>query len=428
MFHKQEFNTQKINENLNEIIKKYGTNIDNDNNNENSKKYQSIQQYAYINDDKKIKNSKNLLDKKIFYTQDNKIKNNNTLDKNLLINSNNINNVNDSTFYNLYNNKYKSLSNILKNKKMISSPVLDLYTKNFEMFNYFYNNNNDIENNNENDIKTKNKNTIDSIENNTNENNIRNINNTEREYELNLEIEKLKNEIFSIQKSNNILLNKLNEEKMKYATLSSFESEDENIPNEKELNNLLADISNNLGVETFDEIVPKLKEMIDYLNINIYEKNEDNNKRNEFILKIQELYLSSNKTNEKKEHISIKILWRWIKSLINNYKSLMVEKTKKEEILKNLEKNENFYKECCDELMVKYKKNNLEELNKFIEELIKRNNINKKRVEQLKKILVNDIKNNNNNIINNMNNENNFKITMNCTQQNNEDITFNKNY
>ena len=427
MFHKQEFNTQKINENLNEIIKKYGTNIDNDNNNENSKKYQSIQQYAYINDDKKIKNSKNLLDKKIFYTQDNKIKNNNTLDKNLLINSNNINNVNDSTFYNLYNNKYKSLSNILKNKKMISSPVLDLYTKNFEMFNYFYNNNNDIENNNENDIKTKNKNTIDSIENNINENNIRNINNTERENELNLEIEKLKNEIFSIQKSNNILLNKLNEEKMKYATLSSFESEDENIPNEKELNNLLADISNNLGVETFDEIVPKLKEMIDYLNINIYEKNEDNNKRNEFILKIQELYLSSNKTNEKKEHISIKILWRWIKSLINNYKSLIVEKTKKEEILKNLEKNENFYKECCDELMVKYKKNNLEELNKFIEELIKRNNINKKRVEQLKKILVNDIKNNNN-IINNMNNENNFKITMNYTQQNNEDITFNKNY
>ena len=428
MFHKQEFNTQKINENLNEIIKKYGTSIDNNNNNENSKKYQSIQQYAYINDDKKIKNSKNLLDKKIFYTQDNKIKNNNTLDKNLLINSNNINNVNDSTFYNLYNNKYKSLSNILKNKKMISSPVLDLYTKNFEMFNYFYNNNNDIENNNENDIKTKNKNTIDSIENNTNENNIRNINNTERENELNLEIEKLKNEIFLIQKSNNILLNKLNEEKIKYATLSSFESEDENIPNEKELNNLLADISNNLGVETFDEIVPKLKEMIDYLNINIYEKNEDNNKRNEFILKIQELYLSSNKTNEKKEHISIKILWRWIKSLINNYKSLMVEKTKKEEILKNLEKNENFYKECCDELMVKYKKNNLEELNKFIEELIKRNNINKKRVEQLKKILVNDIKNNNNNIINNMNNENNFKITMNCTQQNNEDITFNKNY
>lgn len=127
------------------------------------------------------------------------------------------------------------------------------------MFNYFYKNKNNNLINDENDIQTKNKNILDNIENNSNENNTGNINNTERENELNSEIEKLKNEIFSIQKSHNISLNKLNEEKMKHSTLSSFEIENENISNDIQLNNLLIDISNNLGVKTFDEIMPKLK-------------------------------------------------------------------------------------------------------------------------------------------------------------------------
>ena len=353
----------------------------------------------------------------MFYTQDNKCKNHNTSDKNSLITTDNINNDNDN-FYSLYNNKYNSLSNILKSKKMISSPVLDFGFKNLDVYNNIYNKDND------NDIKTKNKDSIDNIEKNNNNTDKNNINKNERDYLLNSEIEQLKKEIISIKKNNNILLTKFKEEKNKYISLSSFESENENIPNDTELNNILTDFSNNLAIKSFDDLVSKLKEMIEYLNINTQEKNEVNKKRNEFIFKLKKLYVSSNKINEKIEQIPIKSIWRWIKNLINNYKSLLMEKAKKEEIFKNLEKNENFYKTSCDELMIKYKKNNLEELNKFIEELIKRNNLNKKRVEQLKKILVNDNKNNHNNITNNYN-ENNYKIIMNYNQQNNQDITFN---
>ena len=421
IYNKEIFNTQKINNHINDIINEYGNNINNNNKKENKKKYQSIQQYEYITYDKKIINNKNISEKKLLYTQDNKCKNNNTFDKNLFIQKENINNDN---FYSKYNNKYNSLSNILKNKKMISSPILDFGLNNLDINNNICNNND-----NDNDIKTKNKNGIESIDN-KNNNNIDkdSINSNAKVNSLNSEIVQLKKEIISIQKNNNILLAKLKEEKKKHISLSSFESENENMPNDIELNNILNEISNNLAIKSFDEIVPKLKEMIEYLNINIYEKNEANKKRNELILKLRELYISSNIINEKKGNISIKVIWRWIKNLINNYKSLLVEKAKKEEILKNLENNDNFYKESCDELMAKYKKNNLEELNKFIEELIKRNNINRKRVEQLKKILVNDNKSNGNGLRNNINNENNFKIIMNYNQQNIEDITFNKNY
>ena len=303
---------------------------------------------------------------------------------------------------------------------MISSPVLDVGFKNLDVYNNIYNKDND------NDINQKNKNSIDSIRNNNNNTDNDNINKNDRDYLLSTEIEQLKKEIISIQKNNNILLGKFKEEKNKHISLSSFESENENIPNDTELNNMLTDISNNLAIKSFDDIVPKLKEMIEYLNINNQEKNEVHKKRNELIFKLKKLYVSSNKINETIENISIKVIWRWIKNLINNYKSLLMEKAKKEEIFKNVEKNENFYKASCNELMIKYKKNNLEELNKFIEELIKRNNLNKKRVEQLKKILVNDNKNNRNNITNNYN-DNNYKIIMNYNQQNNEDITFNNN-
>ena len=281
---------------------------------------------------------------------------------------------------------------------MISSPVLDLYIKNDMEFS------NNVSNN-DNDNIIKNANLNESFE----------IND---DITLNNEIEKIKKEILILENKNNILLNKLKEEKNKNISLTSFNNdENENIPNDIELNNILTDISNYLSVNSFDEIVPKLKEMVEYLNINIYENHEKNKIRNELIIKLQDLYISSNKINEKKEKVSIKVLWRWIKNLINNYKSLLIEKNKKEEIHQNLKEKDDFYKECCDELMNKYKVNNLEELNKFIEELIKRNNMNKKRVQQLKKILVND----------NNNQKQNFKI-INNKKNNNEDSTFNKDY
>ena len=128
------------------------------------------------------------MEKKMFYTQDNKCKNHNTSDKNSLILIDNINNHNDN-FYSLYNNKYNSLSNILKSKKMISSPVLDFGFKNLDVYNNICNKDND------NDIKAKNKDSIDSIEKNNNNTDKDNINKNDRDYLLNSEIEQLKKEI-----------------------------------------------------------------------------------------------------------------------------------------------------------------------------------------------------------------------------------------
>ena len=393
------FNTQKINNNiLNEIITKQSPNIKESNQKDKFKNIQSIEQYEYIDygNGKGIKkNEKNklIMKKNYYYTQhDNSshgIKN-----KNLLIQTK----IND--IINNNKNNSNSLSNILKNKKMISSPILD---SNLEFLNYIKFKNN--EENNENDINEING----SIENN-------NL--------LNNEIEELKKEIASIQENNNILLNKLNEEKNKNNSLTNLNKEEENMPNDIEIKNILTDISNCLQVDSFDEIESKLNEMIEYLNTNIYEKNEENIKKNELISKLQELYLSMNEKNNKNEEISIKVLWRWIKYLINNYKSLLSEKDKNLEILNNLKEKDNFYKDFCLELMNKYKAKNLEELNKFIEELIKKNKINKKRVEQLKKILISD---NNNKKNDNNNNNLNLNLLKGFKNRNNEDITFKNN-
>jgi hypothetical protein len=272
---------------------------------------------------------------------------------------------------------------MLKVKKMISSPILDSnIKKNIKEKHNIQNRKNILDMNN-----YSNEN-INNINEKINNHNFENMNSNEDEM-LNYEIEKLKQEIISMQANNNILLNKLKEEKNRNSSLIAF-NKNENFPSDEELQNILTDMANYLQVNSFDDIVPKLKEMIQYLNVNIYEKNDKNNLRNEFISKLKELYMSLNGKKDKSEAISIKVLWRWIKHMINTYKSLLIEKEKKDEILKNMEKKENYYKECCEELMNKYNMKNLEQLNKFIEELIKKNNMNKRRVEQLKKILVDD--------------------------------------
>lgn len=382
---------------------------------EKPKKYESIQQYEYINHANIINKKKNTGKKqkilKNYFTHDVR-KNKNHNNNNRIFNKHSLN-INNNDIY--INNKYNSLSNILKNKKMISTPVLDSNLKdnfNFEHIRYSdyrINKTPDIADN-ETDINGKKKNKT---------NNIETID--KNEFMLDYEIESIKKEILEVEANNNILLNRLKEEKNKNMSLTSLNIQDiDDIPNDNELNSILTDIADYLQVNSFEEIIPKLNEMIEYLNINIYEKNERNKKRNELISKLQELYISLNNSDEKKDDVSIKVLWRWIKSLMNSYKSLLNEKEKKMEIFKNLSERDNYYKECCLELMSKYKTNNLEELNKFIEELIKRNNINKKRVEQLKKILVDD-RNNNTKINMIMNNNKKEKEKKN-------DINFNKNY
>ena len=399
--------------NYNEYMNTYSLDNQNDGKSKIIKKYQSLEDQDYINyqdNKKRIKNKINTYLEKEDFFQNNSIgnsikekKRNNKNKKrvfyNNLLNGNHNHNHNHNEDDNY--NKYNSFSNMLKVKKMISSPVLDSNVKKNIKEKHF---NPDSTNINIIDINNDSKSYV-------------NINSKEDEM-LNDEIEQLKKEIVAMQANNNILLNKLKEEKNRNSSLIAY-NKNENFPSDEELQNILTDMANYLQVTSFDDIVPKLKEMIQYLNENIYEKNDKNNLKNEFISKLKELYLSLNGKKDKNETISIKVLWRWIKHLINTYKSLLIEKEKKDEILKNMEKKENYYKECCEELMNKYNMKNLEQLNKFIEELIKKNNMNKRRVEQLKKILVDDNHPQSKS-------EKNLKIKFNKDKD--EDIKYNRDY
>lgn len=399
--------------NYNEYMNTCSLDNQNDGKSKIIKKYQSLEDQDYINyqdNKKRIKNKINTYLEKEDFFQNNSIgnsikekKRNNKNKKrvfyNNLLNGNHNHNYNHNEDDNY--NKYNSFSNMLKVKKMISSPVLDSNVKKNIKEKHF---NPDSTNINIIDMNNDSKSYV-------------NINSKEDEM-LNYEIEQLKKEIVAMQANNNILLNKLKEEKNRNSSLIAY-NKNENFPSDEELQNILTDMANYLQVTSFDDIVPKLKEMIQYLNENIYEKNDKNNLRNEFISKLKELYLSLNGKKDKNETISIKVLWRWIKHLINTYKSLLIEKEKKDEILKNMEKKENYYKECCEELMNKYNMKNLEQLNKFIEELIKKNNMNKRRVEQLKKILVDDNHPQSKS-------EKNLKIKFNKDKD--EDIKYNRDY
>ena len=162
---------------------------------------------------------------------------------------------------------------------------------------------------------------------------------------------------------------------------------------EKDIENILEKIKTYLKLNKIDEIYPKLTEIINYINNNIDEKNPNNKARDELIKNIENLY--RNLTNDKNENIELKILWRWVKHLINNIKKLLNEKEKNEQIYKELLIND-IYKNFCVELIDEYNLNNINELKEFIFDLLERNDENRKRELKLKNILFDSDSNNNN--------------------------------
>ena len=164
---------------------------------------------------------------------------------------------------------------------------------------------------------------------------------------------------------------------------------------EKDIENILEKIKTYLKLNKIDEIYPKLTEIINYINKNIDEKNPNNKARDELIKNIENLY--RNLTNDKNENIELKILWRWVKHLINNIKKLLNEKEQNEQIYKELLIND-IYKNFCVELIDEYNLNNINELKEFIFDLLERNDENRKRELKLKNILFDSDSNNNNNM------------------------------
>ena len=240
--------------------------------------------------------------------------------------------------------KNDSISNLIRHKKMISTPFL-------------YNHQaNEITN------EEKNNNTIDNDD-----------------IILNYKINKIQEEINSIKEKNESLLKNLNSEQERNNQLKS---------SSKDIEKILMEISKYFEVNNYEEIPIKLTEMISFLsdfnNIN------ENEARNDFITNLKELYKKNNNIQDKKEVINMKTLWRWIKYLLNSNKKIKNEIDKNTILLQNIEKKNIFYKNNCEEIMNIYDTKSLNQFDEFVHGLINKNNIYRKRIEQLKKMLSED--------------------------------------
>ena len=274
----------------------------------------------------------------------------------------NMNNLN----YNTQNNSI-NLNLGLQNKKNYSTPILNELP-----------NTQNIQNQEKQDYNKS----MDMYERNMQNNkNILNMNQPQNQGNNELymaEIDRLKQEINDLKKNNEILGAQLKEEQRKNEQLFSIQkAKDENE------NSILAEIAHCLQVASFDEILPKLNEIINYLNNNVNSNNaknrnqDGNNKiRDELISKLQNLYLSLTDSDEKKEEVTIKILWRWIKHLVNTVKQLALEKEKNMELYQNIQEIDEC-KEFCEELMSGLNLQSLDELKMLINNLVnQKNNMN----------------------------------------------------
>ena len=199
---------------------------------------------------------------------------------------------------------------------------------------------------------------------------------------LNYKINKIQVEINSIKEKNESLLKNLSNEQERNIQLKS---------SSKDIEKILMEISKYFEVKNSEEIPAKLSEMINFLsdfnNIN------ENEARNDFIINLKELYKKNNNIQDKKEAINMKTLWRWIKYLLNSNKKIKNEIDKNTILLQNIEKKNIFYKNNCEEIMNIYDIKSLNQFDEFVHGLINKNNIYRKRIEQLKKMLSEDKKN-----------------------------------
>ena len=127
--------------------------------------------------------------------------------------------------------------------------------------------------------------------------------------------------------------------------------------------------------------------MINYLQL--LNNNSEKEANKEFVKNLKEIYKKENKDNNN-SNVNMKILWRWIKYLISNNNKIKNEIKQNANILQNIEIKNNFYKQSCDEIINTYGINNINKFDEFIHALISKNNISRKRMIQLKKMLEED--------------------------------------
>ena len=364
------------------------------------------------------------------------------------INIHNKNNINDYIDFDDNNKeelfkKYETIHN--QGQYGIINPNIDSNSNKIMQMNeenYLYKKNNKLKKNvidsneNENiDSFDMNDNNLDNIDNTENIENINSLINNNKVFRSNIlnknnndynnsinkyqnEINKLKKEIENLENSNDILSNQLKEEEKRNEELNIIKNE-----KEENDNSILLDISHCLQVNSFDEILPRLTEMINYLNK--YNNDENSKIKEDLISKLKSLYIATTDSKESKDNISIQDLWRWIKQLIDNVKQLSIEKEKNEEIYKK--NNYEIYKKYCEKLIKEFGLNSFDELKFFINDLLTKNNINKKRVEKLRKVLMNNNEKEESSSSGYNNNEENENDYDNMVMNHNEGINGNNN-
>ena len=158
---------------------------------------------------------------------------------------------------------------------------------------------------------------------------------------INYQLEKIEKEIDIIKSKNESSLKQLKEAKEKNISLITLNSN-------KDIENNLQEISKYFEVNNIEGIPPKLKEMMNYIN-----NNKENNMEKEFIQNLKEIYIKENdiKENNKDNNITTKLIWRWIKYLLNKNKKIKNDINNNNILLQNIKKENNLYKSLCEEIM-----------------------------------------------------------------------------
>ena len=159
--------------------------------------------------------------------------------------------------------------------------------------------------------------------------------------------------------------------------------------NDNDIENTLIEISKYIEIGNYDSIPNKLIEMINYLKS--LNNNNEQIQNKEFINNVRQIYIKENNIKDNNNiNINMKMLWKWIKYLTSNNTKMKNDISKNGTILQNIEKKNIFYKKSCEEIINSYDFTNVKKFDEFIHSLINKNNISKKRMEQLKKMLDED--------------------------------------
>ena len=211
------------------------------------------------------------------------------------------------------------------------------------------------------------------------------------------EIIKLKQQIKNLEEQNEILEIKINEEEERNSSLESHKK-----IKDKTNEEIIFQIQNYLNLNSKEEIIPQLKEMIIYIKENsdsIDFPNKEAKLRDELIEKLEGLYLTLTGSEKKEnENIEINILWKWVKHLVNILDELNQEKENNILIYQEINHND-VYKNFCSEMLNEFILDSIENLKEYINNLLMESNINERRlmesninerrVEKIKKCLMN---------------------------------------